>query len=90
MKELARKIFAPVLRPFEAGAEPYHYKPLNRTILLVVGFLFLVLATTVYFLSPPGYGFLIPFTVFGAGGCLCLIIGLLGADRAVAKIWGNK
>lgn len=36
-----------------------------------------------------GIGYLIPVVFFGATGILCLLIGLLGNDRAVAKIWGS-
>jgi len=34
-------------------------------------------------------GYLIPVLFFGGAGILCLLIGLLGNDRAVAKIWGS-
>jgi len=34
-------------------------------------------------------GYLIPVVFFGGAGILCLLIGLLGNDRAVAKIWGS-
>ena len=32
----------------------------------------------------------IPIIVFFAIGLVCFVIGFLGTDRAVAKIWGNK
>jgi len=34
-------------------------------------------------------GYLIPVLFFGGAGILCLLIGFLGNDRAVAKIWGS-
>ncbi|HEY7772699.1 MAG TPA: hypothetical protein VIC26_05940 [Marinagarivorans sp.] len=32
----------------------------------------------------------IPVIVFFAGGSLCLIVGLLGNNRAIATLWGSK
>ena len=92
MKHLLRTIFSPILMVFERGDEPYAYKPLNRKILIAIGVLFSFLGTAVVYLSPadvdPGY--FLPVGVFGAAGIVCLVVGLLGSDRAVAKIWGNR
>lgn len=92
MKTQLRKIFWFILSVFEKGNEPYRYKPLNRTVLLVVGSLFIALSlVTVYFsIGTAGYGFLIPVIVFFSVGFVSLIVGLLGSDRAVAKIWGSR
>ena len=92
MKDQLRQIFWFILGTFEKGDEPYSYKPLNRTILIVVGCLFIGLSlVTAYFsIGQEGYGFLIPFVVFFAAGFISLIVGWLGSDRAVAKIWGNR
>ncbi|EWH11877.1 hypothetical protein DS2_01788 [Catenovulum agarivorans DS-2] len=91
MKHILRKVFAPLLNIFEQGDENYAYKPLNRTILLVVGVLFAILASAVTWLSPQDeLGFLIPLIVFGGASLVCLVVGLLGSDKAVAKIWGGK
>ena len=92
MKKQLRKIFWFILRYFEKGDEPYNYKPLNRTILVIVGFLFIALSTiTVYFSTDiEGYGFLIPVVVFFSVGFVSITVGLLGSDRAVSKIWGNR
>lgn len=77
---------------FEGGDEPYAYKPLNRKILVVIGVLFLGLVSAVGYLSfdkgEPGY--LIPVIVFSGIAVVTLIVGLLGSDRAVSKIWGNR
>jgi hypothetical protein len=35
-------------------------------------------------------GGLIPILVFFVIGFVCLIVGFLGSDRAVAKIWGSR
>jgi len=31
----------------------------------------------------------LPLLIFSAVGLVCLVVGSLGSDRAVAKIWGN-
>ncbi len=92
MKEQLRKLCSPVLTIFEKGKEPYSYKPLNRIILLVVSFLFLGLAVLVTYLSrnSDDMGYLIPVIVFSGVSFVGFIVGLLGTDRAVSKIWGNR
>jgi uncharacterized membrane protein (Fun14 family) len=91
MKPLLRKLFSPILNIFEAGDEPYAYKPLNRKILVVIGVLFLCLVSVVGYLSfdKGEVGYLIPVAVFSCISLVTLVVGLLGNDRAVAKIWGN-
>ena len=92
MKDALRKLFSPILNPFEQGNDPYHYKSMNRKILLVISIIFSGLATLVCYLIPaesdPGY--YIPVVVFGSLGLVGLVVGFLGNDRAVAKIWNNK
>jgi len=92
MKNLLRKLCSPVLNIFEKGDEPYSYKPLNRKILLFMSIIFMGLAILVIYLSSEieGYGFLIPTIVFLALSLTGLIVGLLGTDRAVSSIWGNR
>ena len=92
MKTWLRKLFWFILRIFESGDEAYTYKPLNRKILIVVGLLFSVLAAITVYVSfdKDGYGYLIPVAVFFSVGFVCIIVGLLGNDRAVAKIWGSR
>jgi hypothetical protein len=92
MKTQLRKLCSPILTMFEKGDEPYVYKPLNRKILLVIGVLFLGLASAVGYLSYDmgEVGFLLPVLVFFAIALVTLVVGLLGSDRAVAKIWGNR
>lgn len=56
-----------------------------------MGCLFSGLATLVFWFAQgedPGY--LLPVFIFGGGGLLSLLIGLVGNDRAVAKIWGSR
>lgn len=91
MKTWLRKLFWFILRFFENGDEAYEYKPINRKILVVVGLLFSVLALITIYVSigKNGYGFLIPVVVFLGVGTVSIIVGLLGSDRAVARIWGT-
>jgi len=92
MKDQLRKIFSPILNIFENHEGPYNYKPLHRKILIVIGILFSGLAIGVIFLAPDeaGIGALFPVIVFLTAGIISLIVGLLGSDRAVARIWGNR
>ncbi len=91
MKTILRKIFSPILSIFESGEEPYAYKPSHRTILMVLGSLFSGLASAVFFLARgQDDGYFIPVIVFGSVGIISLLIGFIGTDRAVAKIWGSK
>ena len=90
-KETFRRLLRPVLQPFEKGDGPFAYRPLNRKILVAVGSLFLALAAAVAVIAPKdGFGFLLPVVVFGGVGFVALVVGLLGTDRAVSNIWGNK
>jgi len=90
MKLLLRKLFSPLLSMFESGHEEYIYKKSHRVILIVMGVLFTGLASLVFSLAlGEDIGYLIPVIVFGGAGILSLIIGSIGSDRAVAKIWGS-
>lgn len=92
MREGLRVLFAPLLRVFESGDGAYKYKPSHRTILMAVGGLFLLLATLslVAAISAAQAVAFFPFLIFFAGSVVCLVIGAVGSDRAVAKIWGNR
>lgn len=90
-KQKIRFAFSPVLNIFESGTEPYHYKPSQRKILLFVGSVFTGLSALVLWLAlgeDPGY--LIPVFIFGAVGLVSLIVGSVGNERGVAKIWGSS
>lgn len=92
MKKILRKLFSPILSIFESGDEEYTAKPLNRKILIIIGVLFSFLATVVIYLSHDKgeIGYLVPVIVFSGVAFVALIVGFLGNDRAVAKIWGNR
>lgn len=90
MKKILRNLFSVVLAVFENGNEVYVYKKSHRIVLVVMGFMFSGLAALVFnFSQGEDVGYLIPVLVFGCIGLLSLIIGFLGEDRAVAKIWGS-
>lgn len=92
MKKTLRKIFLPILRIFETGEGEYSYKKSHRSILLIVGVLFLFLSagSAASAISSSQMGGIIPFLVFFLVGLVCEVVGLLGSNRAVAKIWGSK
>ncbi len=91
MKQLLRKIFFPILTVFESGEEEFVYKSTHRTILLFLGFMFSGMSIMVYYVAQgkdPGY--YLPVIIFGVIGFVSFIIGFLGTDRAVSKIWGTR
>jgi len=92
MKEILKKIFSPILNSFEAESGEYNYKKSYRIILIAVGVLFLILMSAVVaagvVFSQPGAA--IPGIVFMGASTVCLVVGFLGSDRAVSKIWGRK
>ncbi len=92
MKEQLRHWFWPILRHFETDQQPTHYKESYRLILLVVGslFLFLSAASAGSALINGELGAIIPVAVFFAVGFVAVIVGWLGSDAAVAKIWGRN
>ena len=92
MKDQMRKLFSPILNIFETNNSNYSFKRSHRTILIAVGSLFLLLslvslAAAIYTAQ---LGAWLPFCIFFSAGAVCTIVGFLGTDQAVAKIWGNK
>ncbi len=92
MRDLLTKLCWPILRIFETEQTPANYKPSHRVILNVVGVLFWILAlgSGAAALNSGQLGSLIPVVVFFSVGFVSLIIGTLGSDGAVSKIWGTK
>jgi len=91
VKNLLRKLCAPLLRQFESGNASYTYKPLHRYALLFISSVFCMLATAVGYLAwGADLAYWIPVLIFGATGLTGLIIGLLGNDRAVARLWQSE
>ena len=91
MKTFFTRIFGFVLDRFEKGDGAYAYQQSSRVILLVVGLLFLGLSGgSLFFSMAKGdASAFLPIIVFFAVAGVCLIVGLLGSDRAVATLWGN-
>lgn len=92
MKALLRNIFSPVLNLFESGEEQYVYQASHRKILIVVALLFLILSSGSIYASivAATWGGIVPISVFLLIGIVCGIVGFLGSDRAVAKMWKSK
>ncbi len=92
MKAFLRKICSPVLNIFEKDNGPYVYKSMSRKILIAMGLMFAGIAAIVitYIINNAAYGYFLPAVVFSGVALVSLIVGLLGNERAVAKIWGNK
>lgn len=91
LKKLLRSLFSPLLGLFEAGNEPYQYKPSYRSILLAFSLLFGALAAFVLWLmlsaETSQFGYFLPVLVFGGISLLALLVALLGTDRAVSRLW---
>ncbi len=93
MKDLLIKIFSPVLNYFENGnITDEYYRESHRTVLKIMGLLFLILSgVSLYFgLMINQMGALLPTVIFAAMGLICLIIALLGSNKAVANIWRSR
>lgn len=92
MKNTLRKLFSPLLNIFEQGDSPYYYKSMSRKILIAMGLMFSAIAVfiIVYIINHSAYGYSLPAIIFSSVALTCLIVGTLGNERAVAKIWGNK
>lgn len=90
MTEVLTRLCWPVLRRFERGEPAPSYQPMHRKILWVVAFLFVILASLSLFFATAmqEWGALLPFVIFLLGSLICAIVGLLGSDRAVARLWG--
>lgn len=92
MKDMFRKVFWPILYFFEKGESDEGYRPSHRKILLVVGFLFLVLSGVSLFFSvfAETFSALLPIVLFFVISLVCFVVGLLGSNSAVARIWGSR
>lgn len=92
MKEILRKAFSPILESFEDGTEEYTYKKSHRFVLIFMGAMFAILsaATAAMAVGSDSMGYYIPVVTFGLFSFVILVVGLLGNERAVSSIWGNK
>jgi isoprenylcysteine carboxyl methyltransferase (ICMT) family protein YpbQ len=92
MKMVLRRLFSLLLNYFEAGEGEFNYRKSHRTALIAAGVLFLILSLVSLWsaLTTAQLGALIPLFVFITASMVCLVVGTLGSERAVATIWGSK
>ncbi|MBE0506914.1 MAG: hypothetical protein IBX50_09385 [Marinospirillum sp.] len=92
MKQMLIKIFWPILSFFETGEQSANYKESHRFVLNIVGtlFLFLSMVSAWAGYTSGAVGALIPVVVFFCVGLVALVLGTLGSNAAVTKIWGIK
>ncbi len=92
MKVLFKNIFSPILNIFENNNNEFIYRSLNRKIVLFISVVFSLLAFALPVFLPQlvqmGYWFVM--LVFGALSFTGLVVGLLGSDKAVAKLLGSR
>ena len=92
MKRLLKNIFSPVLNIFENNNDEFIYRSLNRKIVIFISIVFFLLAFALPILMPTliemGYWFVM--IVFGSISFVGLIVGILGSDKAVAKLLGSR
>jgi len=92
MKNIFIKLFSPILNIFEKNNDEFIYRSLNRKIVLFIGVVFLLLAFGLPIFMPQliemGYWFVM--LVFGTISLVGLVVGLLGSDKAVAKLLGSR
>ena len=88
MKSVLTKIFWPILALFESSESTAQYKKSHRTALKAVGGLFLLLS----FISAVagGVGALVPVVIFFCVGVVAIVVGTLGSDSAVSRIWSTR
>lgn len=92
MKNTFKTIFSPILNIFEKNNDEFIYRSLNRKIVLFISSVFFLLAFALPAYMPQliemGYWFVM--LVFGALSTVGLIVGILGTDKAVAKLLGSR
>jgi len=92
MKRLLIKLFWPILSVFESDGVATSYRKSHRVALNFMGSLFIVLSLVSAWItgSTGDLGSLLPVIVFSLVGIVALVVGTLGSNAAVCKIWGNK
>ena len=92
MIQILKNIFSPILNIFENNNDEFIYRSLNRKIVLFISVVFSLLAFALPLFMPKliqmGYWFVM--LVFGALSFVGLIVGILGSDKAVAKLLGSR
>ena len=92
MRNKLMKLCWPILMVFETGKPSANYKKSHRTILIVLGCLFFGLSLFSASMAVAGgeVGGLIAVVVFFSVGLVAVVVGALGSNGAVSKIWGTK
>ncbi|MCF2946614.1 hypothetical protein L0668_00715 [Paraglaciecola aquimarina] len=93
MKKILINIFSPILNIFENANPSPNYKKSHRTALVILGGIFIFLScvsATAAIYAGVGFGAAIPIIVFFSVGLVALVVGSLGSNQAVSKIWGTK
>lgn len=92
MKNTLKNIFSPILNIFENNNDEFVYRSLNRKIVLFISSVFFLLAFALPVFLPRliEMGFWFVMLVFGSLSLVGLIVGLLGSDKAVAKLLGSR
>ncbi|WP_062065722.1 hypothetical protein [Cellvibrio sp. OA-2007] len=92
MRNVFIKICWPLLRLFETDVQPANYKASHRFALNFIGFVFLLLSFVSALVghSSGELGAIIPAVIFLGAGLSAVVVGLLGSNGAVAKVWGSK
>lgn len=92
MKSVLRRVFWPILRFFETGEGSEAHKKSHRVALNIVGVLFmsLSLGSAVAGYTSGQMASLIPVLVFFCVGLVAVVLGTLGSNSAISKIWGIK
>ena len=89
MKDIVRWVFRPILNLLEAEGEGFVYRKSHRMILIITSCLFLFLASLSLYLAP-SVDYLFAVLIFGGAGLLGLVVGAVGKDVAVARLWGSR
>ena len=92
MKDILRRVFWPILKFFETSENSGAHRKSHRVALNIVGVLFILLS---FGSAAAGYASgqiasLIPVLVFFSVGLVAVVLGTLGSNDAVSKIWGIK
>lgn len=92
MKNTFKTIFSAILNIFEKNNDEFIYRSLNRKIVLFISSVFFLLAFALpaYMSQLIEMGYWFVMLVFGALSTVGLIVGILGTDKAVAKLLGSR
>jgi hypothetical protein len=92
MRKILTRICWPILTFFETNEVPANYSKSHRVALNIIGSLFIVLSfgSAAAGYSSGSLGALIPVTIFFCAGLVSVVLGALGSNGAVSKIWGMQ